>query len=268
MSASSVVDIRSGGRRLHVRRLGDGPRLIALHGGPGLDHHVLVPLAAPLAKQFSVWLPDLPGHGESPPAGGSPPGLWKTLDGLKRWLGGLQDGYDVLLGHSLGAWLVQEVLRSGIAPPRAAVLLAPLAGDREPSEGKPRRAPRRPWVGQSSGLAELIRHVDSETAGELPPSFLETVASARIRPVSDYPELLDELREELEKPMRSFDPGCPVLVLSGRLDRATSPDAVERVAGTMAGSEIEILDGTGHYPFVEPGCHVAERIREFVNRVS
>jgi pimeloyl-ACP methyl ester carboxylesterase len=237
--------------------------LIALHGGPGLDHHVLVHLAEPLAEHFSVWLPDLPGHGESPPTGGERPGLWKTLDGLKRWLAGLPDGCDVLVGHSLGAWLVQEVLRSGMAPPRAAVLLAPLAGDREPAGGE-RPIPGRSRVGRSAGLAELIRHVESETAGGLQPSFLESIESARIHPVSDYPELLDELRDELEKPMRFFDPGCPVLVLSGELDGTTSPDAAERVARKIAGSEIEILEGTGHYPFVEPGSDVAQRIREFV----
>jgi magnesium chelatase accessory protein len=268
VSASSAVEIRSGGRRLHVCRLGDGPRLIALHGGPGLDHHVLIPLAVPLAERFSVWLPDLPGHGESPPSGGSRPGLWETLDGLKRWLAGLRGGYDVLLGHSLGAWLVQEVLRSGIAPPRAAVLIAPITGKRGRPGGEPRGAPRRPRAGRPVGLAELIRHVESETAGELPQSFLETVAAARIRPVSDYPELLDELREAMERPMRFLEPGCPVLVLSGELDRATPPDSVDRLARAISGSEIEILEGTGHYPFVELGSDVAARIREFVARVS
>jgi pimeloyl-ACP methyl ester carboxylesterase len=268
VSASSSGEIRSGGRRLHVLRLGEGPRLIALHGGPGLDHHVLVPLATPLAERFTVWLPDLPGHGESPPSRGSRPGLWKTLDGLKRWLAGLQGGCDVLLGHSLGAWFVQEVLRSGTAAARAAVLISPLAGEREPAGGKPRPISGRPSVKRSAGPAELIRHVESEIAGAVPPSFLETVAAARIRPVSDYPELLDELREELERPMRTFDPGCPVLVVSGERDGATPPDAARRVARTIAGAEVRILGGAGHYPFVEPGSDVFEHIRAFVNRVA
>ena len=268
MIAPSTLDIGSGGRRLHVLRLGDGPRLIALHGGPGLDHHVLVPLAAPLAEQFTVWLPDLPGHGDSPPASGGRPGLWKTLDVLKRWLCGLPDGIDVLLGHSLGAWLAQEMLRSGELRPRAAVLLAPLAGDRARAGGRSPTTARRRRTGRAGGLAELLAHVESETTGELPAAFVKTVAAARLRPVADYPALLDELRLELEKPMRPFDPGCPILVLGGELDRTTTADAVERVGRAIVGAEVAILDGKGHYPFVEPDTDVADFIRAFVDRVA
>jgi pimeloyl-ACP methyl ester carboxylesterase len=266
--APSALDVRSGGRRLRLLRLGHGPKLIALHGGPGLDHHVLVPLALPLAERFTVWLPDLPGHGDSPPSRGERPGLRKTLDVLKRWLAGLPDGIDVLLGHSLGAWLVQEMLRSGEVRPRAAVLLAPLAGDRKPAGDRARATPGRRRVARGDGLVELLGHVESEIAGEMPAAFVKMVAPALLRPVSDYPELLDELREELEKPMRSFDPGCPVLVLGGELDRTTTPDAVERVARAITGSEVSILDGTGHYPFVEPGSGVTEVIRRFWDRVA
>jgi len=94
------------------------------------------------------------------------------------------------------------------------------------------------------------------------------VTRALVRPLSDYPELLDELTEELEKPMRPFDPRCPVLVLGGELDRTTTPDAVERVARAIAGSEIAILDGMGHYPFVESESGVADVIRAFLDRVA
>ena len=229
---------------------------------------MIVPLALPLAEQFTVWLPDLPGHGDSPPTRGERPGLWETLDVLKRWLRGLPDGIDVLLGHSLGAWLAQELLRSGELRPRAAVLLAPLAGDREPARVRPRARPARRRAGRADGLAELLAHVESEIAGELPAAFVKTVTRALVRPLSDYPELLDELTEELEKPMRPFDPRCPVLVLGGELDRTTTPDAVERVARAIAGSEIAILDGMGHYPFVESESGVADVIRAFLDRVA
>ena len=242
--------------------------MVALHGGPGLDHHVLIPLAVPLAERFSVWLPDLPGHGDSPPERGERPGLWKTLAVLKRWLCGLPDGVDVLVGHSLGAWLIQETLRSRELRPRAAVLLAPLAGDRRRSGDRSPATPGRRRAGRSHGLAELLAHVESEIAGELPAAFVKTVAAARLRPVSDYLALLDELRVELDKPMRPFDPGCPVLVLGGELDRTTTADAVERVGRTIAGAEVAILDGKGHYPFVEPDTNVVDSIRAFVVRVT
>jgi pimeloyl-ACP methyl ester carboxylesterase len=242
--------------------------LIAFHGGPGLDHHVLLPLGVPLARRCSVWLPDLPGNGASPPLAGRRPGLWTTLDTVKRWLVALEGDVDVLLGHSLGAWLVQEILRSGEVRPRAAVLLAPLAGDREPSDRIVRRKLGRRRAGRDRGLEELLCHVDSEIEGELPPAFVKTVASGRLRPVTDYVELLDELRRELEQPMRPFDPGCPVLVVGGERDRTTSAEAVERVARAIAGAELEILAGKGHYPFLEADAGLAELIGSFLDRLG
>jgi pimeloyl-ACP methyl ester carboxylesterase len=40
------------------------------------------------------------------------------------------------------------------------------------------------------------------------------------------------------------------------------------VGRTIAGAEVAILDGTGHYPFVESDSEVADSIRAFVDRVT
>jgi len=64
---------------------------------------VLLPLGMPLAERFTVWLPDLPGNGASPPLGGERPGLWRTLEVLKRWLVALPGEIDVLLGTQMVA---------------------------------------------------------------------------------------------------------------------------------------------------------------------
>ncbi len=44
---------------------GDGPTVVFLHGGPGLDHRLLRPLATPLTRRYRCVLPDQRGSGRS-----------------------------------------------------------------------------------------------------------------------------------------------------------------------------------------------------------
>ena len=272
MTVPQPSEVRSGGRSLWARRLGEGPRLVALHGGPGLDHHTLLPLALSLTR-LEVWLPDLPGHGESPPRSGKRPGLWETLERLEGWLAELPGGLDFLLGHSLGAWLAQELLRRRRIVPRAAVLLSPLAADQSPDHtAVSRRDETVSLFGrmreiedpQAQAVAELLAHVEAESAGRAPESFLKAIQGGRLRPTVEYADLLGELHRELDRPARAFDPGCPVLVLGGELDRTTPPDEVEQVASTLTGSQSMILPGSGHYPFADPSAPAARVILRYL----
>ncbi|MCZ4312954.1 alpha/beta fold hydrolase [Comamonadaceae bacterium G21597-S1] len=52
------------GRRVVWRRFGAGPALVLLHGGHGDWRHWIRNIA-PLARDHSIWLPDLPGFGDS-----------------------------------------------------------------------------------------------------------------------------------------------------------------------------------------------------------
>lgn len=52
------------------RRFGDGPPLVLLHGGHGSWLHWTRNIPA-LAQRCTVWVPDLPGYGDSDPPGGT-----------------------------------------------------------------------------------------------------------------------------------------------------------------------------------------------------
>ena len=51
---------------MHVRELGEGPAVLMLHPGPGLDGTVFLPGVERLAETHRVLLADLPGNGHSP----------------------------------------------------------------------------------------------------------------------------------------------------------------------------------------------------------
>lgn len=302
--AEPLDRVRSGGVELAVRRLGSrvarqgGGRLILLHGGPGLDHHLLVPLGSLLAERLEgrreVWLPDLPGHGASEGPSGRPPSLATLEDRLAAWLGGLPGGDDVLIGHSMGAWIVGRLLRKHQVTPRAVALLSPPAAGQERDGtalrravaamaswgrlARPGRAGRsgRPGRANRAGRGEarererarreLRAHVAAETGEAARPEFLAEVDRVAVRDPRVYPLLLRELHRSLTGPVRPFDPDCPVLVLCGERDLTTPPEQARRVAESLAGARLELIEDAGHYPFAERPEAVAERLLAFVDR--
>ncbi len=71
----AVVD----GRRIAWRRLGEGPPLVLLHGGHGSWLHWVRNLEA-WSQAHTVWVPDMPGYGDSDDAAG--PALDDLVDAL------------------------------------------------------------------------------------------------------------------------------------------------------------------------------------------
>jgi proline iminopeptidase len=93
------------GIRLFTRRIGEGPAVIVLHGGPGAQHDYLLPQYDRLAQARTLLYYDQRGGGRSPVDRTAPLG-WQEhvadLDALRtRW--GL--GEAVLLGYSWGGLL-------------------------------------------------------------------------------------------------------------------------------------------------------------------
>lgn len=287
-----VEPVRAGGVTLAVRRLtpaaegGASPlRLIAFHGGPGLDHHVLLPLGLLLAERYEVWLPDLPGHGASPPGGGEADLTLRRLqERMERWLAGLPEPSGALLGHSLAAWLLQEWLtgprsREAVTLPAAVLVSPPAAGQERGATAlrragtlmrrsrAPGRAPKASAGRGAGGRArkEVRAHVEAETRGRTTEAFLEALERVELRDPGGYGRLQADLHRRLVGPVRRRAPGCPVLVLCGEEDRTTPAAQARRVAEALEGARLRLLPGTGHYPFADALEPTAHAIREFLD---
>lgn len=94
--------VEAGGNRVFVRELGgrDAPPLVMLHGFRrcGLT---FLPQMAPLSRHFRLIIPDLPGHGESPP-GRTLLKISDMLVAIDAIYGQLRIREASLLGHSMG----------------------------------------------------------------------------------------------------------------------------------------------------------------------
>lgn len=115
--------IRAGGLRWHVQVMGHGTPLLLLHG-TGASTHSFRALAPMLADDFTVIVPDLPGHGFTDPpatsAGYSLPGVAGEVTALLRELG-LRPV--VIAGHSAGAAVAVQMALNGSVTPTAVVSL-------------------------------------------------------------------------------------------------------------------------------------------------
>lgn len=114
-SASRFVE--ASGLKWHVQMLGSGPAILLVHG-TGASTHSWRHLVPYLAKDYTLIIPDLPGHAftQAPAtaAGFTLPGMAQALSGLMRHL---QIDPAVAAGHSAGAAiLIRATLDGGFAP--------------------------------------------------------------------------------------------------------------------------------------------------------
>jgi pimeloyl-ACP methyl ester carboxylesterase len=208
-------------------------------------------------RGFRVLAPSLRGHGQSP-----------TTKPLKRC--SISDYVSdvslvletlpsppILVGHSMGGFVVQKYLESHAAP--GAVLMAST-----PPRGQLRslmRSMRRhPWrstkysltadpsdlYGSSAGARELF------FSDNAPDSLVDAFA-VRLQPDSTRAVMYDTVVGDLVDTKKIH---TPMLVMGGELDQIYTPDDVRRTAGAY-GTEPLVLPDVGHELMLEPVWRVA-----------
>lgn len=114
--------VEAAGMRWHVQMMGSGPPLLLLHG-TGASTHSFGALAPLLARDFSVCMPDLPGHGFTQ----TPPREFLSLPGMARsivvLLRELAFSPELCVGHSAGAAVAIQMTLGRMITPRAIVAL-------------------------------------------------------------------------------------------------------------------------------------------------
>ena len=103
--ASHFLEIQ--GLQLHYKSAGEGPPVILLHGAAN-DWHEWERNLEPLARNFRVYAPDLPGFGSSSPAGRDLASSWLILL-LKDFMHKLGLEQAGIMGHSLGGLIAMEL---------------------------------------------------------------------------------------------------------------------------------------------------------------
>jgi len=162
----TTVDLN--GVRIYTRRVGDGPPVVVLHGGPGAHHDYLLPQYDRLARGRTLLYYDQRGGGRSPVPRDTPVGWREHVADLEA----LRDHWGLervaLLGYSWGGLLA--LLYALAHPTRidrlALVSAAPLtAAWREEFEHRLAARMAEPWLARAR--AELTGEIKAVARRQL-----------------------------------------------------------------------------------------------------
>lgn len=259
----------------------DAPAIVVLHGGPGGSSYVLREGLEEYLEDFRVLYLDQRGGGRSP-ALPEEPGLF-TIDALVGDLSHLRDhlGLDtwILLGHGFGGLLALDYARRFPEATERLILINPWTNF--------------PWLASQLYRASLgLRGIaDRDIEVELPQDGTRLLqeAFAQVEPKAAFDQLLfpsQHSRMEYEwmaegstvvgadTPGRMFvlnglwrldytpfllEVHCPTTVLLGSLDGSSYPEA--QTITDLVGGHLELIDGAGHYPWIDQPYAFSEAFR-------
>lgn len=257
-----------GDTRLFVLELGEGYPVIALHGGPGLDHTVFRPWLDPLADRFRLIYVDQRGHGRSDLAPGHTLTLGQLVEDVDALVAGLGLDEFALLGHAFGSFVALEhAVTRGTAG--RYVLAGCVPGSRwleridealarfEPEEIRQkveaawRREHRVQTVQELRSVlrAQLPFHL-REPNGPALAAFLPVIDRMRANP-GVVRSFAGRNYDPIEVEDRLGEIGRPLLVLAGRYDRVCIPEAGRWIAEHAPRAEFVLLEEAGHLMYVE-----------------
>jgi proline-specific peptidase len=279
-----LVDV--GDTRLHVEERGAGDlALIALHGGPGLDHTMFGAWLDPLGDACRLLLVDERAQGRSDPA---PPETW-TLDQHARDVDALATALSLeryaVLGHSFGAFIALQHAVDFSGRPSATIVSSGLPSERFLGHVEEQLAAFEPvelrdqvtesWASEAE--ARTREDVGALIAAQLPFHFADPrdpridEMRAAMGGAVYSPDVLRAAATDgyghIEVEDRLADVGHPVLVLGGRHDRTCSVEGVAAIARGIPGAELVIFEHSGHMTFVEEPDAYQDAVRRFLARV-
>ncbi len=266
---ASLVELEDGAV-LNVVELGQASAypLMLLHGGPGLDHHEFRPWLDPLAGMgFRLLYVDERGQGRSPRVDPTSLSVQVFSHDVDRLARALDLGAFGVLGHSFGAFVAlshalergtadQYVISAGVASTSA--LMADV--EREIDAFEPaylRDQIRRSWDDEPH--LRSVEQARETTAAQMPFHFWEMGDAYSRYMQSDEtvyaPEVLAHFAANGYGNFEWLDHlrwiSKPMLVISGRYDRACTLARSQEIHREVEGSELVVIEKAAHMTFVE-----------------
>jgi proline iminopeptidase len=260
---------------LFVKTMGQGPALVFMHGGPGLDHTTLSSFE-PLADRFTLIFYDHRCNGRS--TGATPSMTWDNLtadaDALRETLG--FEKWSVL-GHSFGGHVALEyALRY---PERLSrLLLLDTAGDawwvqhnapeilaKRGYRAATVQAARRFYTGQLQPREVLQIIWKFARAYYYHFSWLGLLSTFRIkRRPEAHVMAFGQLLTGWSVMDRLHEIDVPTLVLAGRHDFLFPPEHQAILADRLPDAQLEIIECAGHNAHDEQTGPVLGIVRRFL----
>jgi pimeloyl-ACP methyl ester carboxylesterase len=279
---SELHEVRIHGHSVCFRLAGQGPLIVLVHGVTG-NSDQWEPVMHALRDRYTVFAPDLLGHGESAkPRGDYSLGAYAS--GIRDLLIGLSAEPATIVGHSLGGGIAMQLAYQ--FPERCGRLVLMSSGGIARDVHPLLRAASLPGseivlpiithtrlldigaaVGRALGkiglqtgpdIAEGARGYASLSDAGARAAFLHTIRAV-IDPMGQRISALDRLY--LAEKM-------PSLIIHGDRDQIIPVDHAEIAHEAMPGSRLEILPGAGHFPQLAEPTKIARLLSEFIDETE
>jgi len=255
-------------------RAGDGPPVLLLHGGPGLGFDYLRDLAEELAEENDVaWYQQ---RGQAPSAVEGPHTVATDVDDARRVFDALGWDKAYVVGHSWGGHLALHVAEAMPDRVRGVLAVDPLGaiGDGrwpEFDEEIFRRTPESVRA-RARELDELSMKGEADDALALegmrlvwPAYFADPEAAPPMPELRMASERSAQMVESINAELPKLEAGLPqIRVPVGFVHGSRSPmpieastDAAERIPGAW----VEVIEGAGHFIWVEAPGAVRDSVR-------
>jgi pimeloyl-ACP methyl ester carboxylesterase len=250
------------------------PTVVLVHGGPGsYDHSYLKPHFAALTDVAQVVYLDLRDHGRSSRHDPTAWALEVCADDLRAFCDVLDIVRPVVLGHSLGGFIAMAYGARHPGHAGALILASTMArfdlsrlveGFRRAAGDEVAELARRDYRGDPVTEAEWAR-----VYAAFGPVVPDPEALARRLGNPDVGAVGMELLRGLDLRVGLAAITCPTLVHVGDLDPVTPVEAAREIVAALPPGlgELAILDGAGHFPWLDRPDAYWPSITGFVERV-
>jgi pimeloyl-ACP methyl ester carboxylesterase len=267
----------SNGVRLHWREAGDPakPPVVWIHGGSVEDSSFMVADLEPVLPRVRALFPDTRGHGLSSKFERAEDyGYPQKAEDVRLWLDALGIEQAVSGGASMGGAL--SLWMAIHAPARVRAVISISGPPYEPSpEDKAWWRAHRPLV-EAGRFADYfdanvrLRMGDAALARfkAQPVRYAATIERLRAHSTVSLLALLDETYGRTEWLADCARIRCPVLVVAGSEDHFPTVAMSRRVADTIPGARLHVVQGGGHFPNRTHRAEVQAAIARFLDEIG
>lgn len=271
-------DITLHGHRVTYRTAGEGPPLVLLHGITS-SSETWAPVFDRFARRYRVIAPDMLGHGESAkPRGDYSPGAYAS--GVRDLLAALGHDHVTVVGHSMGGGVAMQF--AYMFPERCQRLVLVSSGGFGREVTALLRAAALPGsefvlpfvcnrglLRMGSGIARLVDRLPvavPPTVSELGRSYASlTDARARAAFVHTLRSVVDAHGQRIDASDRLYLAGeLPTLIVWGERDGIIPVEHAYTAHELMPGSELEVLERSGHFPHHDEPVRFVDAVHGFV----
>jgi pimeloyl-ACP methyl ester carboxylesterase len=243
---------------LHYKILGHGEPIILLHGW-GRNINYFAELAEHLSRRFTVYLLDLPGFGLST----LPEGVWGSADYaflIKRFMEAFKIIDPILLGHSFGGKIVIHLAVLDEIKIKKIILIS--SSGIQLSKSLPIKL-RTYFFKLLKFLVRLpiiknvcVSKIEIYRQRFGSNDYINTSGIMRSILVRTLQENVMRLLPKIKQ---------PALLIWGDQDIATPLEAGRIMQHGILGSQLKIITGSGHFPFLDNWENVIREIDNFLS---